>query len=81
MVLLCPGHRGSLSQAFLTLFQMLTLEGWVEIQASGMEALPLARIYYASFVVVAVFVVINLFIAVVLDNLERDLRTSRRGET
>ncbi len=66
-----PGHWGSLSRAFLTLFQMLTLEGWVEIQAASMEALPLAWIYYASFVVVAVFVVINLFIAVVLNNLER----------
>ncbi|HEX7126158.1 MAG TPA: ion transporter [Thermodesulfobacteriota bacterium] len=66
-----PSHWGSLSQAFLTLFQMLTLEGWVEIQATSMEAVPLAWIYYASFVVVAVFVVINLFIAVVLNNLER----------
>ena len=31
---------------------------------------PLAWIYYASFIVIAVFVVVNLFIAVVINNLE-----------
>jgi voltage-gated sodium channel len=63
-------HWGSLGSAFLTLFQVLTLEGWVELQRTAMTATPLAWIYFSSFVVVAVFVVVNLFIAVVLSNLE-----------
>lgn len=83
-----PEHWGSLGEAFLTLFQMLTLEGWVEIQAASLAALPFAWLYYTSFVVVAVFVVINLFIAVVLNNLERAKdeeqaeadRLNRRGD-
>jgi voltage-gated sodium channel len=63
-------HWGSLGTALLTLFQMLTLEGWVEIQAAVLEAHPWAWVYFSSFVFVAVFVVVNLFIAVVLNNLE-----------
>jgi voltage-gated sodium channel len=54
----------------LTLFQMLTLEGWVEIQAAVLEAHRWAWLYFSSFVFVAVFVVVNLFIAVVINNLE-----------
>ncbi len=65
-----PAHWGSLSVALLTLFQMLTLEGWVEIQDAVLGAYPWAWIYFSSFVLVAVFVVVNLFIAVVINNLE-----------
>ncbi|HET7696355.1 MAG TPA: ion transporter [Vicinamibacterales bacterium] len=65
-----PAHWRSLPAALLTLFQMLTLEGWVEIQAAVLGTYPLAWIYFSSFVFVAVFVVVNLFIAVVINNLE-----------
>jgi len=65
-----PEHWGTLGSALLTLFQILTLEGWVEIQTASMAAWPLAWVYFASFIVVAVFVVINLFVAVVLNNLD-----------
>ena len=61
---------GSLGAALLTLFQMLTLEGWVEIQAAVLDAHPWSWLYFSSFVFVAVFVVVNLFIAVVINNLE-----------
>ena len=65
-----PTRWGSLGAALLTLFQMLTLEGWVEIQTAVLDVYPFAWIYFSSFVFVAVFVVINLFIAVVINNLE-----------
>jgi voltage-gated sodium channel len=65
-----PERWGTLGTALLTLFQMLTLEGWVEIQESALQAYPWAWIYFASFVLVAVFVVVNLFIAVVINSLE-----------
>lgn len=61
---------GSLGTALLTLFQMLTLEGWVEVQAEVLDTYRWAWIYFASFVFLAVFVVVNLFIAVVINNLE-----------
>lgn len=71
-----PGHWGSLPRAASTLFQILTLEGWVEILAASQAGHPAAWLFYASFIVIAVFVVINLFIAVVINNLE----TTRRAE-
>lgn len=65
-----PGHWGSLGRALMTLFKILTLEGWIEIQAASLAHHPWAWVFYASYIVVAVFVVVNLFIAVVLNNLE-----------
>jgi voltage-gated sodium channel len=74
-----PQHWGSLGTALLTLFQMLTLEGWVEIQAASMQRFPYAWVYYGSFVIVAVFVVVNLFIAVVLNNLDEIREEDRQA--
>ena len=65
-----PGHWGTLPRAALTLFEILTLEGWVELMDASLAATPWAWIYYVSFVVLAVFVVVNLFIAIVINNLE-----------
>ena len=65
-----PARWGALGPALLTLFQMLTLEGWVEIQGAVLDAHPWAWVYFSSFVFVAVFVVVNLFIAIVINNLE-----------
>lgn len=69
-----PMHWGSLGKGVSTLFQILTLEGWVEIQAASREGHPLAGLFYGSYIVIAVFVVINLFIAVVINNLEQTRR-------
>ncbi|GMW01540.1 MAG: hypothetical protein AMXMBFR84_26770 [Candidatus Hydrogenedentota bacterium] len=65
-----PEHWSGLGSAVLTLFQILTLEGWVELQAAAMAATPWAWLYFVSFVVLAVFVIVNLFIAIVINNLE-----------
>jgi voltage-gated sodium channel len=72
-------HWGSLGRALLTLFQMLTLEGWVELQAASMKVKPWAWVYFGSFVIIAVFVVVNLFIAVVLNNLDEIREEDRRA--
>jgi len=65
-----PEHWGSLGQSLLSTFQLLTLEGWNEIQAGVIKTHPWSWLFFASFIIVAVFVVVNLFIAVVLNNLE-----------
>lgn len=69
-----PAHWGTLGRALLTLFQVLTLEGWVELQRTSMSVYPWAWVFYGSFVLIAVFVVVNLFIAVVLNNLDHARR-------
>jgi voltage-gated sodium channel len=65
-----PQHWGSLGAALLTLFQIATLEGWADIMRTAMEHVPYAWIYFLSFVLVGTFVLINLFVAVVINSLE-----------
>ena len=76
-----PDRWGTLGAALLTLAQMLTLEGWVEVQAAVLDDYPLAWVYFLSFVFFAVFVVVNLFIAVVINNLEAAKGEHRRKRT
>jgi voltage-gated sodium channel len=66
-----PEHWGTLGAALLTLFQLVTLEGWVDVMETALEANPYAWIYFVSFVMLGTFVVLNLFIAVVINNLEQ----------
>jgi len=63
-------HWGTLGAALLTLFQMVTLEGWVDVMDTAMEAHPWSWIYFVSFVLIGTFVMLNLFIAVVINNLD-----------
>jgi voltage-gated sodium channel len=49
---------------------VITLEGWVDILKAGGGTNFGVWAFYASFIVIAVFVVMNLFIAVVINNLE-----------
>ena len=64
-----PEYWGSLPRALKTLFQTLTLEGWIEVADRSQH--PMSGIYFTSFIVIAVVVVTNLFIAVVINNLEQ----------
>ncbi len=66
-----PTHWGSLGLSLLTLFRVVTLEDWTDVMYTAMEAYDLAWIYFVSFVVMGTFVIINLFIAVVINNLEQ----------
>lgn len=61
---------GTLGAALLTLFQIVTLEGWVDVMETAMEAHPWAWVFFVTFVLIGTFVVLNLFIAVVINNLE-----------
>jgi voltage-gated sodium channel len=75
-----PAHWGTLGRACASLFQILTLEGWVEMADEARGATRAAWLFFASYIVVAVFVVINLFIAVVLNNLEKSRREAEDRE-
>lgn len=65
-----PAHWGDLGRSVLSCFQMLTLEGWVEMQAAVIDEKPHAYLFFGTYVLLAVFVVVNLFIAIILNNLE-----------
>ena len=65
-----PEHWRNLGIALLSLFRILTLEDWTDIMYKAMEYHPLTWMYFLSFVIFGTFVVINLFIAVVINNLD-----------
>ncbi len=65
-----PTHWGSLGLALLTLFRVVTLEDWTDVMYTAMDLSPYAWMYFVSFVVLGTFVIVNLFIAVVLNNLD-----------
>jgi voltage-gated sodium channel len=65
-----PEHWRNVGISLLTLFRIATLEDWTDIMYTGMELAPAAWIYFVSFVVFGTFVIINLFIAIVINNLD-----------
>ena len=64
-----PVHWGSLGIALLTLFRVMTLEDWTDVMYTAMEFHPMSWIFFVSFVLVAAVVMINMVIAVVINNL------------
>ena len=65
-----PEHWRNIGIALLTLFRVATLEDWTDVMYKGMELSSYSWIFFVSFVVLGTFVVINLFIAIVINNLD-----------
>lgn len=65
-----PKNFGNIGEAMLTMFQVLTLEGLPEFIAKGREVSDWAVPFYVSYVLVASFLVFNLFIGIVLNSME-----------
>jgi voltage-gated sodium channel len=61
-----PVHWGSLPKSVLTLFEILTLEGWIEVMSPATLVNPLYGIFFISFIVIGTFIVINIFVAVIV---------------
>ena len=69
-----PENWGSLAVSLLTLFNIITLDGWTDVMDTAMQQHSYAWIYFVSFVVVGTFVVINLFIAIIINSLDETKR-------
>ena len=67
-----PARWGNLVVAASSLFQILTLDDWAAMMNSATESGPLAGVYFVSFVVISAFVVANIFIATVINNMDGD---------
>ena len=65
-----PENFGNIGRALLTLFQILTLEGWNDVLAKEMEYSSWAWIYFVSFVLIATFVVLNVVIAIIVNSMD-----------
>ncbi len=57
--------------SMLTLFRVLTFEDWTDVMYEAMEVYPMAWIYFVSFVIIAAFVFFNLFVAVIIGEMQK----------
>ncbi len=74
-----PERWGDIGQAMLTLFTVLTLEGWNEILFTGQEVTQWAWVFFVSFVLIASFLLINILIAIIINSVE-DAREAERTQ-
>jgi len=57
--------------AMLTLFRVLTFEDWTDVMYETMEVYPWSWVYFVSFVIIAAFVFFNLFVAVIIGEMQK----------
>ena len=69
-----PQYFGNLGEGVLTLFTLLTLEGWNSVLSDLRAVSPWGVPYTISFVLVGTYVVINLVVGVVINSLDEAYR-------
>ena len=66
-----PDRFGNLGATALTLFQVMTLEGWADaVVRPVMEVYPLAWVFFIAFILVTTFAVINLLVGLVVNAMQ-----------
>ena len=75
-----PTHFGDLHHTLVTLFKVLTLEGWTDIMNThiyGLDSKDNMQIisfwpflYFASFIVIGAMIIMNLFIGVIMSSMQ-----------
>lgn len=71
-----PQHFGTLGRSLLTLFQVMTLEGWTGIMNPILRYEPYCPLYFISFIFAATFFSLNAVIGILMNNLQ-DLDESK----
>ncbi|MEV7388679.1 ion transporter [Streptomyces sp. NPDC091215] len=75
-----PGHYGSIGRAVLTLFLLMTLDGIGDAVHTGLELSRWSLVYYASYVLIASFVLVNVLIGVVITSLDEAREMEKAAE-
>jgi len=66
-----PEWFGSIGASLYTLFQVMTLESWsMGIVRPVMEQYPLAWVFFVPYILIATFMMLNLFIAVIVNAMQ-----------
>ncbi len=77
-----PDWFGNLGSSFFTLFQIMTLESWSEgIARPVMEKFPYSWVFFITFIMIATFTVVNLFIAAIVDSFSSTSHEDKEAET
>jgi len=75
-----PEFFGSFGASLFTLFQVMTVEGWPDIARAVMKQSPYAWLFFVTYLLVATFMVLNLFIAVVVNAMQSQVAQDLKGE-
>ena len=75
-----PGRWGTVGEAMLTLFIVMTLESWPDIMGVAREIHPASWIFFVSYVLIASFLLINILIAILINAIEEARSIHRRQE-
>lgn len=67
-----PALFGDVFSAMYTLFQVMTLEGWPDVARQLSETHPRSWVFFVSFLLIATFTMLNLFVAIVVRVVEED---------
>ena len=77
---IAPEFFGNLGASLFTLFQVMTVEGWPDIARGVMAQSPQAWIFFVIYLLIATFMVLNLFIAVVVNAMQSQVAADLKAE-
>lgn len=76
-----PDRFGDLAATALTLFQVMTLEGWADaVVRPVMEVYPYSWIFFIGFILVTTFAVINLLVGLVVNAMQEAAEADKPDE-
>jgi len=75
-----PEFFGGLDRSLFTLFQVMTVEGWPDIARGVMTQVPYAWVFFVAYLLIATFMVLNLFIAVVVNAMQAQVSEDLKGD-
>ena len=76
-----PEWFGNLGKSLYTLFQVMTLESWsMGIARPVMDQHPLAWMFFITFILIATFTMLNLFIAIIVNAMQNYSESEHRDD-
>jgi len=77
---IAPEYFGTFGASLFTLFQIMTVEGWPDIARTVMVQSPYAWVFFVTYLLLGTFMVLNLFIAVVVNAMQSKVAEDLRDE-
>ncbi|WP_042221232.1 ion transporter [Oceanobacillus manasiensis] len=79
---IAPEYFGTLHDSLLTLFQVITLESWASgVMRPILAEDPSSWWYFVTFILIGAFVIVNLFVGVIVNNVEEAHREETPSPT
>ncbi len=69
-----PDLWGNVALSMLTLFRIMTLEGWTEVMYETMDVYYSSWFYYVSFIIITAFAFLNLLIGVIVSVIDQETK-------